>query len=89
MPFGLSASGSPDQQNTLSFGGNLSQLIEGETLSLGSSDPSRGASGESQGANSESFGYIEESDIISDGSDNGDNSFLIAALGEDSGDPGD
>ena len=91
MPFSFSASGSSNQQNSFSFGGNLSQLIEGQALTLGSSNSSGGASGKSKSAYSQSLRDVEEPNIIGDSSDYGNDSavgFVISfgsVLGQDSG----
>ena len=69
MPFSFSASWTSHQKNSFSLGGNLSKLIESQTLSLGSSNSGSCASGESESTDSESLWYVQKSGIISDGSD--------------------
>jgi hypothetical protein len=97
MPLGFSVSGSSEKEDVLAGGGELSQLIEGVAGSLGSGNSASGGGGELEGDNLKSFGDIEESDVVGDGSDDGDEAVELAGsfseggsvLGEESGDAGD
>ena len=70
MSFSFSISGTSQKEDSLSSGGELSQLVEGVAGSLGSSDSVSGSLGEFKSDDSESFRYIEKSGIIGDGSNN-------------------
>ena len=80
MSFSFSISGTSQKEDFLSSGGELGQLIEGVTGSLGSSDSVSGGLGEFKSNDSESFGYVEESGIIGDGSNNCDYAFELIGL---------
>jgi hypothetical protein len=74
MSFGFSISWTSDEENVLSSGGELGQLIEGQTLTLGGNNSLSGFIGESKSANSESLWDVEESGVVSYGSNNCENS---------------
>lgn len=98
MPLSFSVSGASQQEDSLSGGGELRQLIESVCLSSSSKDSLSGSSGELESSNSESLGDVEEPDIVGDGTNNGNNSGVVlglalsnssAILTEMSGDSGD
>lgn len=73
MSFGFSISGASEEEYVLASGGELSELIEGIGLSLSSLDSVFSGRGEFKSADSKSFGDVEKSDIVGDGTNNGDN----------------
>ena len=77
---GFSVSGSSHKENVLAGGGKLGKLIKSQTLSFGSSDSVSGSSGKFESNNSESFGNIEESVIVGDSSNKGDNAFKLVVF---------
>jgi hypothetical protein len=80
MSFCLSISWASQKKDTLASGGELGKLIEGEGCSLGSSDSVSGSLSESKSRNSDSFGEIEESSIVGDGSNDGNNSAVVLSF---------
>jgi hypothetical protein len=80
VSFGFSISWASEQQDVFASGGKLCELVESQAASLSSSDSISGSLGEPEGDNSESLGDIEESDIVGDGANNGDDTleFVIA-----------
>ena len=84
MSFSFSISWTSNQEDVLSSGGNLSQLIESQTLTLGSSDSFSGLSGELKSTDSKSFWDVKKSVIISDSTNDSDYSGveLVLSLGD-------
>lgn len=66
MSFCLSVSGASQKEDTLSSGGELGELIEGQGCTFGSNDSFSGSLGKSKGCDSESFGDVEESSVVGD-----------------------
>lgn len=60
------------KKNVLSSWGKLGQLIESQGASLGSLDSLSGSCSEPESGDLKSFGNIQESDIIGDCSNDGD-----------------
>lgn len=80
MTLCFSISGASKQQHILSSGCELGKLIEGVDLSSSSNDSLPGSSGELESSNSKSLRNVEESDIIGDGANNGDDSGVKLGL---------
>ena len=76
----FSVSGSSHKENVLSSGGQLSKLVKGKTLSLGSSNSVSGSCCEFQSNDSESFGDVEKSVVIGYGSNHGNNAFKLVVF---------
>lgn len=98
VTLGLSVPGASEEEHALAGGGELGELIEGVGRASCSNDSLPGSSGELEGSNPESRGDVEESDVVGDGSDDGDYPGVIlglslgnrcAVLGEMPGDSGD
>lgn len=80
MSFCFSVSWTSNEEDVLSSWGNLSQLIKSKALSLSSSDSLSGFSGELKSTNSKSFRNVQKSDVVSDGTNNGENSWVELGL---------
>lgn len=84
MTLGFSISGTSQEENTLSGGCKLSQLIESVDGSLGSNNSLSSSFSESQGSDLKSFRDVKESDIVGNCSNNSDD--LRVELGLSFGD---
>jgi hypothetical protein len=83
MSLGLSVSGSSQKQHVFSGGGQLGKLIESQAGSLSGDNSISGGLGEAQGGDSESFWKVEESDVVGDGADDGDDAVkFVSAFGQ-------
>lgn len=71
-------SGTSDDQGVLTLGGSQSQLVQGDSLTTSLENGSLGTSSESQSGNS-ALGELQDSVVISDGTDD-DNSLLGSTL---------
>lgn len=80
MPLGLSVPRTPQQKHVLAGGGKLGQLVEGVDLAASCNNPLTGSSGELKGGDSESLGDVEESDIVGDCADDGDDPGVVLGL---------
>ena len=65
------------KKNVLSSWGELGQLIESESTSLSSLNSLSSSCGEPESSDLKSFGNIQESDIIGDCSNNGDDTWVV------------
>lgn len=95
MPLGFSVSGASQEEDTLAGGGKLSELVESVAGSLGGLDSGSGLLGELEADDLESLGDVEESDIVGDGADDGDDAtklvifvLRVPVVGEMLGDSG-
>lgn len=70
-------SGTSQEEDVLSSWGKLGQLIESQSGSLGSLDSLSGSSGESESSDLKSLWDIQESDIIGDCSNDGDDAWVV------------
>lgn len=75
MSFGFSVSWASQEEHVSAGGGNLSQLVESQALSVGLVNSSSGGVGEFQSAHSETLRELDESVVIGDGTNNGNNSW--------------
>lgn len=92
MSLCFSISGASEEEDVLSSGGDLGQLVKGVTVSSCGFYSGSGFSGELEGADSESFWDVEESVVVSDGADEGDDRLfllLVLVVGEGFRDSGD
>lgn len=80
MSLGFSISWTSDEEDVLSSWGNLSQLIESQTLTFGSRDSFSGFVGESKSTNSESLWNVQKSGVVSYRSNNCKNSWVELGL---------
>lgn len=80
MPLSFSISGTSDQQYVFTGGGNLSQLIKSQALTLGGEDSLSGFIGEFKGADSESLRDVEEPVVVGDGANNSEDSGVELGL---------
>ena len=80
MSFSFSISWTSQKKNTLSGWGNLSQLIKSQTLTLGRNDSFSGLSGELKSTNSKSFWDVKKSVVISDSTNDSNDSGVKLGL---------
>ncbi len=73
MSFSFSISGTSEEKYILSSGCELGQLVEGQNFSFSLGNSSSGGIGELKSTDSESLRKIQQSVIISDGSNNSNN----------------
>lgn len=72
----FSVSGASEEEDSLAVGSQLGELVEGVGGSLGLVDSVFGSLGEFEGADSESFGDVDESGVVGDVADDGDDSVV-------------
>lgn len=86
MTLGFSISWASEEEHVLSGGGKLSELVESEGLTSSLNNSSASSGSELEGDDSKSLGDVKESDIVGDGSNNGDDSGVELGLsfGDDS-----
>jgi hypothetical protein len=86
MTLCFSISGTSKEENVLSGGSQLGKLVEGVGMASSLNNSLAGSSGELKSSNLESLGNIEESDIVGDSANNGDDSGgkLGLSFGDDS-----
>ena len=96
--FRFSVSRASEKKDILSSWGKLGQLIEGQGTSLSSFDSSSGSLGEAKSGDLKSFWDVQESNIVGDSSDNGNDVRVVfgfslgdcgLVVAEVSGDAGD
>lgn len=80
MTLGFSVSWASQKKDSLSSWCELGELIEGIGRTSSSNDSLSGSCGELESSNLKSFRDIEESNIVGDGSNNGDDSGVILGL---------
>lgn len=80
MPFSFSISGTSDEEDVLTGWGDLGQLIKSQALTFGGGDSVSSFVGELEGTDSESFRDVEESGVVSDGTDNCEDSGVELGL---------
>jgi hypothetical protein len=80
---GFSVAGASQQEDALAGGGQLGELVEGEAGALGLGNSSAGLGSELKGGDAESLGDVEESGVIGDVADDGDDpgELFIAGVG--------
>ena len=98
VTFCLTISWTSQKKDVLSSWGKLGQLIEGQGTSLSSFDSSSGSLGEAKSGDLKSFWDVQESNIVGDSSDNGNDVRVVfgfslgdcgLVVAEVSGDAGD